>query len=160
MLAPVVVVPALSAIDNLCLPRADDHFSGVRSNDEELLNEFSRFGEIGDFYRPTLLNRHKASSYAFIRYVNEKDGLEAIQEMDQKHIWDVDLSVAPAAQPVFFTKDTGFLTNYELNVPPREPEEFDSSMPESHYSLKRKEDLRTTDDYFTVRVDDLHPSIW
>lgn len=120
--------------------------------------EFSRFGEIGDFYRPVLLHRHTLSAFAFVRYLHEADAHRAL-DMDGKELWEVELTVVLATHEVFFTHDTGFLTNYELNVPPPAVEEFDASLPDSHYDLKRKEELRGLDEYFTLRVDDLHPAV-
>lgn len=123
------------------------------------MQDFSKFGEIGDFYRPVLLHKHQNSTVAFVRYKREEDGRRAEEAMNGKMLEDNEIVVCQAIQPVFFTHDTGYLTNYELNVPPREAEEFDSSLPENHYDMKRKEELKATDKYYTVRVDDLHPAI-
>jgi RNA recognition motif-containing protein len=51
------------------------------------------------------------------------------------------------------------LTNYELDVPPRTPDDFDDSLPGNHYDVKHREQLRVLEHTYTVRIDDLHPSV-
>lgn len=53
----------------------------------------------------------------------------------------------------------GFITNEAFDVPKPPPDEFDSSLPETHYTMKHKDEIKRKDTYFTVKVDDLHPSI-
>jgi RNA recognition motif-containing protein len=128
--------------------------------DQDIVNEFSKYGQIGDFYRPNILSKRKQSSYCFIRYYNASDGQYAIDIMNGAFIWDTELSVQEAnEQNTFFTEATGYLTNYVLKIPPREPPEFDPSLPRNHYEVKKKEQLKHADQFYTVRIDDLHPSI-
>ena len=54
---------------------------------------------------------------------------------------------------------TGFITNQKFDVPKVIPPEFDSSLPEEHYMLKRKEYLRQTDVQYSLRIDDLPQEI-
>lgn len=53
----------------------------------------------------------------------------------------------------------GFITNEAFDVPKPPPDEFDSSLPDTHYQMKHKQELKQRDVYHTVRVDDLHPDI-
>ncbi len=53
----------------------------------------------------------------------------------------------------------GFITNEAFDVPKPPPLDFDSSLPEEHFYVKHKQDLKLRDQLFTVRVDDLHPDI-
>lgn len=96
----------------------------------------------------------------FIRYLRPEDGQSALENMDGRTIWEAELTVTDAnGQDIFFTGDTGFLTNYSMGLPLRQEAEFDGSLPPNHYDIKRKEKLRQLDECYTVRVDDLHHSI-
>lgn len=53
----------------------------------------------------------------------------------------------------------GFITNEVFDVPKAPPADFDPTLPETHFHVKHKEALKYKDNFFSVRVDDLHPDI-
>lgn len=92
--------------------------------------------------------------------MDEHSAWQAMEEYDGVYVWDNRLSVQDAnKQQSYFTQDTGFITNEEFDVPKLPPPDFDSSLPATHYDMKRKQMLRDQTDVFSVRIDDLHPEI-
>ena len=55
--------------------------------------------------------------------------------------------------------DLGFITNEAFDVPIPPKDDFDASLPDNHYQMKRREELKQREVYYSVRVDDLHPDI-
>jgi RNA recognition motif-containing protein len=128
--------------------------------DEEVKEVFKEFGEIIEYRRSMNLARHKPSPFAFIRYPDEHSAWRAIEEHDNKYLWTNKISVTEGnKQQSYFTQDTGFITNEEFDVPKIPPPDFDSSLPENHWEMKRKADLKHNLDTFSVRIDDLDPHI-
>lgn len=107
------------------------------------------------------MSRHEPSSFAFIRYEDEHCTWQAIEEYDGNYLWDTRLSVQEAnKQNSYFTQDTGFITNEEFDVPRPPPPDFDATLPENHYYLKRKEELKNyAGEGYPIRIDDLPPEI-
>lgn len=129
---------------------------------EQLKLDFGRFGEIGDFYRPNNLAKRQPSRFTFIRYVKKDDAEQAIAEMHGQVYEDCRITVHESnQQDSFFTQDTGFITNQLFDVPKAPPVEFDASLPEEHYPMKRKQALKTLplEQQFALRIDDLPPEI-
>jgi arginine/serine-rich splicing factor 2 len=53
----------------------------------DLLREkFERYGEIGDVYIPRDFHSHEPKGFAFVRFVNDREGEDALREMDGKEI--------------------------------------------------------------------------
>jgi RNA recognition motif-containing protein len=130
-----------------------------RCSTEELREIFARFGVIGDLYRPisvgTAFSRPEQKRYAFVRYFSEDDAESAIREMNGYQLYDESLIVEHATQDSFFSNSTGYITNYEINEPPRGELEFDPSMPASHRAKKVEEWARQADKVYTVKVEHL-----
>ena len=57
-------------------------------------------------------------------------------------------------QESYFTQDTGFITNELFDVPVVKVDNFDPSLPEEHYTIKRQRELKYAETHFNVRVDD------
>ena len=75
---------------------------------EKIYHDFATFGEIGDFYRPKLLDHHVPSRFLFIRYYRSDSGYRAMMEMHGKVYGDRIITVHDANdQDSFFTQDTG-----------------------------------------------------
>lgn len=75
---------------------------------EKIYHDFATFGEIGDFYRPKLLDHHIPSRFLFIRYYRSDSGYRAMMEMHGKVYGDRIITVHDANdQDSFFTQDTG-----------------------------------------------------
>jgi hypothetical protein len=62
-------------------------------------------------------------------------------------------------QDSFFTQDTGFITNEAFDTPKMVENHFDSSMPQDHWTRKRREEVKSTAVQYTLRIDDLPESI-
>ena len=121
---------------------------------------FSLYGQLGDFYRPvTLCTERKPSRFAFARYIEKSCADDAVNYLHGYDLHGVKLTVAPAKQESFFTRDTGFITNSALDTPIIENNYFDDSMPPEHQRLKREEYLKQVDVVYTVRVDDLDENV-
>lgn len=164
------------------------NFLVIYVSTELIYKDFEEFGKIGDFYRPTNLQRGMPSRYAFVRYYNKDDADRASLEMHGRKYGDSMITVDDAnLQNSFFTQDTGkiiflqfftvndtgtvslhvfllfsgFITNEMFDTPKIILNEFDSTMPPDHYPLKRKQELRNliVDQQVTLRVDDLHKDI-
>ena len=56
---------------------------------------------------------------------------------------------------------TGFITNTMFDTPKVVENKFNPALPENHYPLKRKEQLKnlSVDEQVTLRIDDLHKDI-
>lgn len=57
-------------------------------------------------------------------------------------------------QDSYFTQDTGFITNELFDVPVVKVDNFDPSLPETHYTVKRQRELKYAESSYNVRVDD------
>lgn len=106
------------------------------------------------------LSKHQPAAFAFIRYDDEHSSWRAIEEYDNTYLWENRISVQDAnKQNSYFTQDTGFITNEEFDVPRPPPPDFDSTLPDTHYTIKRKEELKNNGGGFSVRIDDLPSEI-
>lgn len=118
------------------------------------------FGAIGDFYRPTNLYKHKPSPYAFVRYFRQEDADNAVACMDGKEYGEYEIRVFEAnKQNSFFTQDTGFITNEAFDTPKVSVDNFRADLPESHFEMRRRQELLLKTNVFAVRVDDIPPEI-
>lgn len=129
---------------------------------DELLAEFSEFGEIGAFYRPTDTSRHIPTKYVFVRYVHPgcaELAMEALQGRKFGKDIPTAILIKEAKQVSFFTLDTGYITNEALDTKLVHVAHFDSSLPDNHYQVKHEEELKKADDVFTIRIDDIHEKI-
>jgi len=128
---------------------------------EKIYHDFATFGEIGDFYRPKLLDHHVPSRFLFIRYYRSDSGYRAMMEMHGKVYGDRIITVHDANdQDSFFTQDTGYITNEKFDSPEKKAKEFDASLPYNHYELKHKQELSLQVDHvITLRVDEISTQI-
>ena len=84
------------------------NFLVIYVSTELIYKDFEEFGKIGDFYRPTNLQRGMPSRYAFVRYYNKDDADRASLEMHGRKYGDSIITVDDAnLQNSFFTQDTG-----------------------------------------------------
>ena len=60
-----------------------------------------------------------------------------------------------STQGVFFSQDTGHITNYHLGPGSAETNEFDSSMPPEHYEALKRAQIDTTTMH-TIRVNNIN----
>mmetsp|Transcript_2710 Transcript_2710/g.4203 ORF Transcript_2710/g.4203 Transcript_2710/m.4203 type:complete len:232 (-) Transcript_2710:123-818(-) len=129
-------------------------------NTQSIYDDFAAFGKIGDFYRPSNLQRGKPSRFAFVRYFSKEDADNASMAMHGKRYGENVITVHDAnMQNSYFTQDTGFITNQLFDTPKVAETDFDSTMPPAHYPTKRKEELKQLDVQYTLRIDDLPPEI-
>jgi len=125
----------------------------------DLERDFSRFGSIGDIFRPTMQHDMRPAKYVFIRF-HEKGSAEAAMEALQGAVYHgAAIRIKEAKQESFFTNDTGYITNEALDTPLLNEKFFDSSLPKNHYSVKRTEALKTLDEVYAIRVADLDTAI-
>jgi RNA recognition motif-containing protein len=104
--------------------------------------------------------KHLPAAFAFIKYADEQSAWKAIEELNNTYLWETRISVQEAnKQHSYFTQDTGFITNEEFDVPRPPPPDFDSSLPETHYQMKRKQELSGQSNVYSIRVNDLPPEI-
>jgi arginine/serine-rich splicing factor 2 len=120
---------------------------------------FSKYGKIGDLFRPTDLGRKIPREFIFIRYINSNDADNAISEMNGVIVDDREIVVKKAIQDSYFTQDTGFITNEALDHPKIETTYFDPTMPATHHIEKRKKEIEEVDVTFGIRIDDIHHDI-
>ena len=126
---------------------------------EILCAEFSKFGELGDFFRPTNQGKMIPTQYIFVRYVRREDADAALVSMNGRVFDDRALVIVEAKQESFFTQDTGYITNSAFDTPQVTHKEFDSSMPASHYEKRREAEIKEVEVTFTLRVYDIHKSV-
>ena len=97
------------------------NFLVIYVSTELIYKDFEEFGKIGDFYRPTNLQRGMPSRYAFVRYYNKDDADRASLEMHGRKYGDSIITVDDAnLQNSFFTQDTGKIYSYSsllLTIP-------------------------------------------
>lgn len=124
------------------------------------MEDFKQFGEVGDFYRPMNLSKKKPTPFAFIRYFRKDDAEEAKEAMNGRLYAYKRITVHDAnAQDSFFTQDTGFITNQMFDVPVVKVDNFDPSLPEEHYIIKRQREVKYADNVHNIRIDDLPTDI-
>lgn len=128
-------------------------------NTELLRAEFSKFGELGDFFRPTNQGKMIPTRYLFVRYVKQEDAMAAMMAMNGRVFGDQAIAVAESRQDSFFTQDTGYITNSAFDTPQVAHKEFDSSMPAAHFEKRREAEIKEVEVTFTLRVYDIHKSI-
>lgn len=135
---------------------------------EALYDAFSQFGEIGDFFRPTCQDTGLYTQYCFIRFKDADAKEAALAQMQGRKfggysnggIWDEQpIYVKESVQNSFFTQDTGYITNEALDNPEVVNKEFDSSLPDRHYAVKRADAIRNNDEVYTLKVTDLSEMI-
>ena len=127
---------------------------------ETVYEIFSRYGKIGNIFRPTSKSFSLVPApYIFVRYVTKESADIAIREMNGKMIKNRQIFVVTAEQDSFFTMDTGYITNEALDHPEVPKPPFDTTLSSSHYSHLRAEEIRDLDVTFNIRVDDIHPHI-
>lgn len=123
---------------------------------EDLLADFSVFGEVGDFYRPTNMDKLLPCPFAFIRYQKKESADAAMEHFHGKLYGDNKLTIHDAnLQDSFFTQDTGFITNEMFDTPLFAPPEFDSSLPSEHYEELRKRQYAEKDEQWCIRINDI-----
>lgn len=127
-------------------------------SNESVVDLFQQFGPIKIFRRPRNSNNKFLCPYAMISYEAEDMAARAIVTLDGTTLEGLDIRVQWAEQFSFFTGDTGFITNYNIETERRNDYEFDSSMPPDHREKKRLESLKNADSIYTVRVDNLQPT--
>jgi arginine/serine-rich splicing factor 2 len=71
-------------VENMFTLKVDN--IGFRTTVELLRDEFKEFGEIGDVYIPRNFRTNDPKGYAFVRFVDQRDGEEAMRSMDGKEI--------------------------------------------------------------------------
>lgn len=140
----------------------------VYTPSSDLYDEFSKFGEIGDFFRPTNNTSLLPTPYCFIRYLESAPAAVATKEMEDKAfggysnggIWnETKIKVKKAEQHHFFTQDTGYITNEALDSVVVTEKHFDPSLPTNHYAVKRADSIRNSDEVFTLKVSDIPEEI-
>jgi RNA recognition motif-containing protein len=102
----------------------------------ELLDDFSVFGEVGDFYRPTNMDTLSPCPFAFVRYRSKESAEAAMMHYNGCLYGDKKLSIHKAnLQDSFFTQDTGYITNEAFDTPILKPPPFDGSLPRTHSQI-------------------------
>lgn len=140
----------------------------VYTSSSDLYEAFSKFGEIGDFFRPTNNQTMLPTQYCFIRYLEKGSAEIAMSEMEGKAfggysnggIWnETNIMVREAKQESFFTQDTGYITNEALDSQEVVEKHFDSSLPFNHYAVKRADAIKHSDEVYTLKVTDIPEEI-
>lgn len=80
-----------------------------RTSKEELQDEFSKFGEVGDVYIPRHYRSGESKGFGFVRFIKESEAEEAIKEMDGKEIdsREIRCSFAQKKRPEYNFPDSG-----------------------------------------------------
>ena len=134
------------------------NIDGQLTNEVTLKKEFAGCGVIGDVYIPMNLHTRLPRDFAFMRFTEESFAQKAIKEMDGRFINGLQIGVEDSQQGVYFSQDTGHITNYSLGAASTEPPPFDSSMPEEHYkALEAAKIDKTT--MHTIRVNNIDKSV-
>ena len=109
-----------------------------------LREEFSRYGHVADVYIPMNLHARQPRNFAFMRFIDPAIAERAINEMDGRMINGMQITVEDSQQGVFFSQDTGHITNYSLGAKHADLIPFDSSMPKEHYNALREAQIDKT----------------
>ncbi|CAJ1373217.1 unnamed protein product [Effrenium voratum] len=67
-------------------------------NSEDLKEEFSKFGEVGDVFIPRSKVSDRPCGYAFVRFLDERDGMEAVKKMNRAKYDGCIISVSKAQE--------------------------------------------------------------
>ena len=106
------------------------------------------------------MSKNKPSRFAFIRYIRKEDANAAIRSLHGKKYEFERITVHEAnQQDSFFTQDTGFITNEMFDVPKLVINEFDSSLPDEYYDIKRRRQLENVEQVYSIRIADLPQEI-
>ena len=124
-----------------------------------LIDEFSKFGEIGNFFRPICNHTMLPTRFCFVRYVNRKSAETAKERMQGKKMGENNIRIKDSRQNSFFTNDTGFITNEALDTPQLKVKHFDASLPKNHYATKRDEEVKKADEVYTIRISEIPTQI-
>lgn len=155
---------------------------GPETTTEKLSHIFSAFGCVGDCYIPMDLKSRQPRNFAFLRYKDKAHADVALFEMngaviDEQYVpYDAfnnlsttlyitqyiidttliysEIIVEDWSQGIFFTQDTGHITNYLLGPGEQKLEGFDSTMPPSHREALRAAQLDKST-LFSIRVNNI-----
>jgi RNA recognition motif-containing protein len=123
-------------------------------NERRIKEAFSQFGNVGDCYIPMDLHTKGPRDFAFVRFRYREEAQAAVNGMHGGTIDGNKVTVEDSTQKHVFSQDTGYITNEALDSIPPKAEDFDSSMPDSHYNslMLSKRDM---DSCVTIRVRNL-----
>lgn len=127
---------------------------GPETTTEKLSHIFSAFGYVGDCYIPMDLKSRQPRNFAFLRYKDKAHADVALFEMNGAVIDEHEIIVEDWSQGIFFTQDTGHITNYLLGPGEQKLEGFDSTMPPSHREALRAAQLDKST-LFSIRVNNI-----
>lgn len=79
-----------------------------------------------------------------MRFTEQASAEKALDAMDGRFINGRQITVEDSTQGVYFSQDTGHITNYSLGAKHPDPVPFDSSMPKEHYGALRDAQIDIT----------------
>jgi len=106
---------------------------GPDTSAEKISEAFRAFGTLGDCYIPMDLKTRLPRNFAFLRFRDKASAEAALFEMNGAIVDGSEIMIEDGNQGIFFTQDTGHITNYQLGPGESKQDEFDSAMPPSHY---------------------------
>ena len=125
----------------------------------DLKDEVKKFGEVLSTAVPINMQTKTSTGVGFAEFRLEEAANAAMNELDGIELGGKVIKVVVAKQESIFSQDTGYITNEQLDHPEEQQEEFDSSMPESHYEVKYRNRPLDVAQLYTVKVDNLTPDI-